>query len=175
LKYKKEVLPYLRFNILINNTLTTLNLKAMPKNTFNGAIMSYADVSTYYPTNSNFDHFVFQQMLPDSSDPDNSFALCAYAVFASASGLPPVLISLQPNLNGKGYKGPKGAQFANMKLDLGELAILYPPGGGAGNIIIEPVGPYLGTDYVTYSASTMGSINGGTNTVTLDPSPPHQS
>lgn len=139
----------------------------MPKNTFDGAIMSQAAVSTYYPANTNFDHFVFQQMLADPTDPDNTYSLCAYAVLKT--GLP-VLITLSPNLNGKGYKAPKGVQFANMKLSPADLAILYPS-TVTGDITITPVGAYLGSDYVTYNASTPGAGN-VVNTVRVNPSPP---
>lgn len=140
----------------------------MPKNTFDGAIMSQSSVSTYYPANTNFDHFVFQQMLEDPGDPDNTYTLCAYAVLKT--GLP-VLIPLSPNLNGKGYKAPKGVQFANMKLGPSDLAILYPS-TVKGDITITPLGAYLGSDYVVYSASTQGGAGNVGNTVPLNPSPP---
>ena len=79
--------------------------------------MSYSTgVSPYYPNNQDFDHFVFQQLIADPSDPDNTYTLCAYAVFTVASGLSPAPIQLQTNLKGKGYKAPKGIQFANMRL-----------------------------------------------------------
>jgi len=139
----------------------------MPKNTFDGAIMSQASVSTYYPANTNFDHFVFQQALEDPNDPDNTYSLCANAVLKT--GLP-VFIQLSPDLKGKGYKAPKGVQFANMKLMPADLAILYPS-TVTGDITITPVGAYLGSDYVTYNASTLGSGNVGA-TVPLNPSPP---
>lgn len=142
----------------------------MPRNTFNGAIMSYTNVSPYYPNNPEFDHFVLQQMLANPSDPDNTYTLCAYAVFTAASGLQPVLIPLQADLNGKDYKAPKGVQFANMKLEPAGLAVLYPSGVTT-NITLTPEGPYEGTEYVVYIASTFdGGDTGGT--VTINPSPP---
>lgn len=140
----------------------------MPKNTFDGAIMSQSSVGTYYPANTDFDHFVFQQMLEDPGDPDNAYTLCAYAVLKMG---PPVLIPLSPNLNGKGYKAPKGVQFANMKLGSSDLAALYPSTVN-GDITITPVGAYLGSDYVAYSASTQGGSGDVANTVPLNPSPP---
>ncbi|MFI5159919.1 MAG: hypothetical protein ACHQHN_01515 [Sphingobacteriales bacterium] len=150
----------------------------MPKNTFNGAVMGHTDVSTYYPNNANFDHFVFQQLIADPTGSDNSYSLCAYAVFTITSGLAPVLITLLEDLKGNGYKAPKGVQFANMRLYPTDLAILYPSGVNLEDITIDPVGHYTGpngkkTDYVTYSASTPSSLQTG-NTVPLDPSPPHQ-
>jgi hypothetical protein len=140
----------------------------MPRNTFDGAIMSHTDVSTYYPSNTNFDHFVFQQVLEDTNGPDNTYTLCAYAVLIAG---PPVFIPLSPNLNGKGYKAPKGVQFANMKLAPPDLAILYPSGVTA-DITITPLGAYEATDYVQYSASTPGG-NNVVNSVKINPSPPY--
>ena len=147
----------------------------MPRNTFDGAIMSYSTgVSPYYPNNPNFDHFVFQQQIADPSDPDNTYTLCAYAVFTAASGLSPALITLQANLNGKGYKAPKGIQFANMRLYPAGLAILYPSLPlWTPDITLTPVGAYNGSDYVAYNASTPASGNvGNNNNVPINPSPP---
>ena len=145
----------------------------MPRNTFNGAILNSSDVSPYYPSNSNFDHFVFQQVLSlNVSGPDNSYTLCAYAVFTATSGLPPVLIVLSPDQNGTGYKAPKGVVFANMKLDQAGLAALYPKGVNS-NITLAATGLYLSTDYIQYKASS--ADNPGHDTtggVPINPSPP---
>lgn len=147
----------------------------MPKNTFNGAVMYYADVNTYYPLNANypyFDHFVFQQTLPDSGNSDNTYGLCAYAVFTAASGMLPIQITLGPQKKtGKPYKAPAGAQFANMKLEQTDgLDILYPAGVTV-DMVLTPMGPYT-ADYVYYNASTDGDSAAGGN-VNLNPSPPY--
>lgn len=148
----------------------------MPKNTFQGAVMYYADVSTYYPinpTNPDFDHFVFQQVLANPNDADNTYTLCAYAVFTAVSGLAPVFITLGPQQKtGKPYKAPAGAQFANMQLDQDGLAELYPPVNDGSDMTLTPVGAYAGTDYVAYSASTPDSSHAG-GSVPLNPSPPY--
>ncbi len=148
----------------------------MPKNTFNGAVMFYADVSTYYPINQkypDFDHFVFQQVLANPNDADNTYTLCAYAVFTVASGLAPILITLGPQKKtGKPYKAPAGVQFANMKLDKIGLGVLYPPGEGPADITLTP-GQYGTTDYAAYTATTLDSMDAGGGTVTINPSPPH--
>jgi hypothetical protein len=184
---KKEVLPYLRFNTLINKTLTSLNPLVMPKNTFKGAVMFCTDVSTYYQTNQNnpinpnyavFDHFVFQQVLANPNDADNTYTLCAYAVFTPVSGRAPVLITLGPQKRtGQPYKAPAGVQFANMKLDKDDLNKLYPPLPApptTADITLTPKDLYQGTDYVIYQASTDGSGDTGAGgSVTLNPSPPY--
>jgi len=150
----------------------------MPKNTFNGAVMFYTDVSTYYLNGTDFDHFVFQQVLANPNDADNTYTLCAYVVFTPASGRAPVLITLGPQKRtGKPYKAPAGVQFANMKLAPADLVKLYPPSPApptTADITLTPNGAYVGTEYVTYQASTDGS--GDTTTggsVTLNPSPPY--
>jgi hypothetical protein len=162
-------------NTLINNRLTTLNLKTMPKNTFEGAVMYYGDIVTYYPINAknpNFDHFVFQQTLPDSGNSDNSYGLCAYAVFTAISGITPVLITLGPQKRtGKPYKAPAGAQFANMKLEQDGLATLYPPGVTV-DMVLTAVSSYNGTEYVYYTASTDDGDHASGGSVNLNPSPP---
>jgi hypothetical protein len=148
----------------------------MPKNTFEGATMYYTDVSTYYPNNPDFDHFVFQQVLANPNSADNTYTLCAYAVFTAASGGAPVLIALGPQKKtGKSYKAPAGVQFANMKLDNGALGILYPPPTPTtADITLTPYGPYGVTEYVTYKASTDGDDDTGTGgTVIINPSPPY--
>ncbi len=148
----------------------------MPKNTFNGATMSYANVSTYYPINPknpDFDHFVFQQVLANPNNADNVYGLCAYAVFTAVSGLQPVFVALgAQNKSGQPYKAPAGVQFANMKLDQSGLSTLYPPVNNGPDMILMPVSAYEGTEYVVYTASTPGSIHAG-GSVTLNPSPPY--
>jgi hypothetical protein len=147
----------------------------MPKNTFNGAIMSYSDVSTYYLNGTDFDHFVFQQVLANPNDADNTYTLCAYVVFTPASKRAPVLITLGPqNKTGKPYKAPAGVQFANMKLEPADLGHLYPPAlPTTADITLTPNGPYGVTEYVTYKASTDGDGDAGTGgSVIINPSPP---
>ncbi|HEX3385594.1 MAG TPA: hypothetical protein VHS53_10420, partial [Mucilaginibacter sp.] len=144
------------------------------KNTFEGAVMYYSDVSTYYPINANypdFDHFVFQQTLPDSGNSDNNYGLCAYAVFTAVSGIPPVMVGLgAQKRTGKPYKAPAGVQFANMKLDQDGLANLYPPGVTV-DMVLTAKDLYSGTNYVYYTASTNDDSAAG-GSVNLNPSPP---
>ncbi len=52
------------------------------KNTFYGALVTYATISTYYqnPNFPDFDHFTFQQQLDDATKPDDDFTLTVFAV-----------------------------------------------------------------------------------------------
>ncbi len=140
------------------------------KNKFYGAILNQSTVSTYYPVNPtypNFDHFVFQQMIEDPTDPDDNYTLVAYA--ANKTGLPILLPPLVAS-NATPFKAGKKVQFANMKLDLIGLASLYP-NGVTSDVELDPTGFYPGTYYIAYTASTVGS-GFAVHTYPVDPSPP---
>src|ERR1700739_824637 len=112
------------------------------KNTFYGATMLQSAVSAYYPSDPDFDHFVFQQMIMDPSQADDDYTLIVYAV---NNRQVPVLLSPLTPVNGNPKSAGKRAHFANMRLDAVGLANLYPNGVNS-DMLIMPTGFYPGTE-----------------------------
>ena len=144
----------------------------MPKNQFYGAIMSQATVSAYYPNNTDFDHFVFQQAADALTDTDNGYSLVAYAVIYSG---PPVLLDPLTPSNGIPVAAGKKVQYANMRLDSVGLNVLYPT-GVTSDLAINPTGFYKHTKYIVYmgTASYTQDHELVVTSNPINPSPPHQ-
>ena len=140
------------------------------KNQFHGAVMSKAIISAYYPSNPDFDHFTFQQVLDDSTKPDDDYTLIVYAVVHSG---PPVLLPPIADTNDAPFNAGKKLHFANMKLDAAGLIALYPR-GVTSDLTINPGGLYLNTNYIYYTGSASYIFNDDVVTTThpINPSPP---
>jgi hypothetical protein len=141
------------------------------ENWFASVVMSYNIVGTYYPPNNNypdFDRFVFQPMIDDGTQADDVYTLIAYAVDVDGNVLAsfPSLTVLTPRV----LKSKKTVNFANLKMDLADLAALYPTGGNSA-ITMVPKGFYNGGNYIYYIATTdNGELASGSTQI--NPSPP---
>ena len=145
----------------------------MPRNFFEGATLDASVVEKYY-SNTNFDHFAFQQVLANPGASDNSYTLCVYAVLFQGAPLPYPLATVKMS---PPTQAPAAVQYANMKLYASGLKALYPDGvnSGLAPITIVPTGPYMNngvkTNYMAYNATTpyITDLTGG---VPINPSPP---
>ncbi|MCW3110338.1 MAG: hypothetical protein JWQ09_4844 [Segetibacter sp.] len=151
----------------------------MPKeNNFYSAIMSFQSViNQYYPEpgNSDFHHFVLQQMIADGSKHNDDFILIAYAISANGAvlnGEAPYQLSVDSNTPPFAASKQK-VQFANMKLDVEDLDELYPENSEDNDLIISPTGYYNETGYIVYTVKqNSGGLTTSAGSVTLNPSPP---
>jgi len=155
-------------------------------NFFSGIRMPSTLVSQYYPPQKNspnalFDHFVFQPMLDDGSKSDDNFTLAVYAVDVNLKVLnngEQLKPTTELNDNIQGTK--PNIQFANMKLFLPALGIIYPNGVNLDLKVYPPGGYYWQngkeTAYVLYIANAGDGDGNGTEgnpTVPVNPSPPY--
>lgn len=144
------------------------------RNTFYGAVVTYATISTYYQNTNfpDFDHFTFQQQLDDGTKADDDFTLTVFAVDKYGvvlNGGNPLPIT---PANSGGYEAKKNVQFANLKLELAGLATLYPA-GVTSDLDVYPYAFYKATGYVIYMAETFSAFNPNVPiNVPINPSPP---
>jgi hypothetical protein len=128
------------------------------KNLFYGAVISYGTVTNYYhpPTSSSFGGFVFQLMIDDKGHPNNDFKLIAYAVTLDGgllNGGRPIDMKLHFTIPDEPCNR-KEIKFANMKLDVYGLGLLYPS-GVTSDLTVKPTGCYGDTGYVVLTAETI--------------------
>jgi hypothetical protein len=144
------------------------------KNTFYGATVTAATISTYYKNTNfpDFDHFTFQQQLDDGTKPDDDFTLTVFAIdkygVVLNAGTP---LPITP-VNSNGFTPKNNVQFANLKLDLTGLATLYPKDIKC-DLSVSPHAFYKATGYVIYMCVTESPFHPNTPIkVPIDPSPP---
>ena len=144
----------------------------MPKiNTFRGVTMSSGTVGAYYPNNLDFACFIFQQMIDDGTKIDDDYTLTVFAVDIYSkvmNGGDPLTLGPLPDHS---ITAKKQVNFANMKLDLNDLKILYPT-GVISDMKVYPTKYYKKTGYVVYTAETESGVTLATIKRPLNPSPP---
>jgi hypothetical protein len=149
-------------------------------NKFLSASLSIANVELFYTPgkSGNFIGFVLQQMMANGDESGgDQYGLTAFAIFNNST-LPDSPIQIKPvplpspKTDPPPPLKPKTAvYFANIKLGLSDLQLLYPGNIVDSDITLSPVF-YDSAGYVGYVASTPDSRSMVVPTITLNPSPP---
>ncbi len=144
-----------------------LKLFFLKKNTFQGALIGYNVVETYYRNDPTFSRFVFQQKIKDGSKANDDYDLMIWAIDNKGAAMNTEVIPIEP-LTDRPLPKNKKVNFANIVLSRKDLDYLYISPTSKGELKLYPE-EYKDTNYVSYSAET---INSPLRVVKLNPSPP---